>query len=413
MAKKKSSKLKYIQMINSRNSLFSFLKRIKREINSKKKYSLFCNTLLAFSEKGKIVLNETDLFNYIIKSVFQNENNNNDSENIDIKNYTAQIHQLLSTNKCFIKFYNKKLKGEQIKLNKEYINSHKQTIYKLIFGKKLSFNRSSPEISEKKADKMMNNDESNGIFFVNNNKLILNDNKEIIMNKNVDSFFNDNIHYIQDNNKKINAKKNLLMNSLFFEDNKNKNKIIHDKEDQNTFKDKLGKKLFNIIQKAESFLSLINIQNSSEIINDNNYDQDYYHIILLKYKDDPTLKNCLNIAKNDYITYTKYMKYFINKNIGKRIGDDIKNILVKKKNECSLVICRIVTKLSQFLLDYNFIMEIIYTNKSKLKTNEQYSILIDGIIKFSIECMCVLNQDNVYELEKKMETKLNNVCKFI
>ena len=52
---------------------------------------------------------------------------------------------------------------------------------------------------------------------------------------------------------------------------------------------------------------------------------------------------------------------------------------------------------------YFYWITIIYKNKRKLSFDEQYSIVIDGIIKFCNECKYVLNQENINQLKNYLK----------
>ena len=213
-----------------------------------------------------------------------------------------------------------------------------------------------------------------------------------------------------DNGSTINYSNNSLNDSCLktqLSKDENNDKLIEQKKEEKresqieAIKDIFIEKLICIIKKAEEFLSLINKGISIESIKDiDNIMLDIQ--ILYNYKDDIAFKNCLITAKNDSLELIKYFEHFLddNKKTNSNTNLDYKSEINMKNLQ--LLIYRIFTKLSQFILDYNFIEEIINNN---LEKKNKYIVLKDIKI-FLDENKSILNLDNVIYLEKLFENEL-------
>ena len=418
--------------LKSKNITFSFLNIIKRklsrklsqiELNTRNENTLLCYTLLSFILKRKCIIEKNELEEYVKNKLFEKEDKIisvfENYDQINQYNYSTKFNELLNSNHCFIKIFDKKTNNELVNLNYKYINKEKDSIYNLIFGENLAEAYKKKAMSKKLNSLLLkiNEDETN---ITNTNSKMENKNEEKRKNNN-----NEEISYKKKKKKKkkqknceINneekiikynvpkEKSSIFSEDLFDIDNKNKNSSytfisknnlnylissIIENENQNSKEDKriifkpkeykFTQKMLNIIQKAQEFLSLINSFNFDKISNDNTN-----LILLINYKNDKTLEKCITVAKNDYFNLIEYLKCFSGKK-----ADDIIN------QQCSILIFKIYTKLSQFLLDYNFIMELINSNTS----NNNLLIKTKGIDKEN-----VLTQDNIEVLKIIMENEI-------
>lgn len=162
----------------------------------------------------------------------------------------------------------------------------------------------------------------------------------------------------------------------------------------------LTQQILYLIKKADDFISIIKSFNNNEICHTKEN-----LIILLNYKDDKTMENCITIAKNEYFKLISYLEG-LNNNIMDGNSQKLKEYLNLKKKQCSLTIYRIITKLSQFLIDYNFIVKIV---KNYLMNNK-YSLMKD-LKKLFVEN--ILSQENANKIEKDLLNALENeITKF-
>ena len=176
MEKQKSD---FEKNMKSKNNVFSFLCVVKKKVsqikfNNYNENTLLCYTLLLFSLKKKCSLSKNELEEYVknklwgqddkITSVFENYHE------INQYNYSKKYNELLNSNDCFIKYFDKKTNKEQVKLNFDYINKEKDSIYNLIFGESLMDVYKEKEMIKKINNLMLDNDERNNINHNNNGK---------------------------------------------------------------------------------------------------------------------------------------------------------------------------------------------------------------------------------------------------
>ena len=436
MEKQKSD---FEKNMKSKNNVFSFLYIIKKKVsqinfNNYNENTLLCYTLLLFCLKKKCCLSKNELEEYVksklwekddkITSVFENYHE------INQYNYSKKFNELLNSNDCFIKYFDKKTNKEQVKLNFDYINKEKDSIYNLIFGENLIDVYKEKEMIKKYNNLLQDNDERNNISHNTNGKKENGNNKINGKSNNKEALlkFNNN----NNNNKKKHKKNtnnviNIAENKIFYselniispkkktsdfvenhfeEDDKNKESLINslissildveslNESNKKPFKEKeynFSPKILSFIQKGEEFISLINSFNFDKITGMNNY-----LIMISNYKNNKSLEKCLMTAKKDYYNLIEFLKCFKDTNL---LCD--KNNVSLKKQECSLLICKIIKELSQFLIDYNFVIELVNSNKYNT-----YSRMLKKIKKLDKDN--VLNQDNVNVIKLIMEKELEN-----
>lgn len=179
----------------------------------------------------------------------------------------------------------------------------------------------------------------------------------------------------------------------------------------------VDKKINHIINKGKDFISSLNepkfidTLKNKDIFRKNGY-------ALLNYKDD-TIVNFLNNALKDYNKFNKYLKYFMNNNKGSNLDSKDKNNIFEKSSEifedldiknvkCSLIISRIITKLSQFILEYDFIVEVI----KEIFEYDKDCIILKNMIVLINDNKNILSKGNIDHLEKLLKTELENAINF-
>ena len=172
-----------------------------------------------------------------------------------------------------------------------------------------------------------------------------------------------------------------------------------------------------IIEKGEEFI--FSLQNQKLIDLFQTYDRFEF---LSNYKDNSTILNFLNNAMEEYTKFTKNLEYFMNNKesnfdseeefndifIKENNKNDISENFKIKKIKCSLLISKIITKLSQFLLEYNFIVETI--NKI-YEINKNCSTLNNMLELIDIN-KNILSKKNIEHFEKLLKSEFDNAINF-
>ena len=172
-----------------------------------------------------------------------------------------------------------------------------------------------------------------------------------------------------------------------------------------------------IIEKGEEFI--FSLQNQKLIDLFQTYDRFEF---LSNYKDNSTILNFLNNAMEEYTKFTKNLEYFMNNKesnfdseeefndifIKENYKNDISENFKIKKIKCSLLISKIITKLSQFLLEYNFIVETI--NKI-YEINKNCSTLNNMLELIDIN-KNILSKKNIENFEKLLKSEFDNAINF-
>ena len=119
------------------------------------------------------------------------------------------------------------------------------------------------------------------------------------------------------------------------------------------------------------FLSLFNdktlldeLENQNNNIDEND---SFVKSILLKYQNEDTLKKYLNILNEDYIEFQNSLKTLIEYKSSMGKSNDNKflekfslmNKIILEKEKCNLLIDKIVIKLRQLILEYNFLQKVV------------------------------------------------------
>lgn len=125
----------------------SILRQIKKNIDKiksikNKKYSLLSCIFLCFYQKKKRILDKNEINDFIKKEIKFNKNKivmsctKSKESIVTQKTYYRKLNQILKESKYFIKVINMELDSEdQLKLNEDFIISHKKNINIKLFGR--------------------------------------------------------------------------------------------------------------------------------------------------------------------------------------------------------------------------------------------------------------------------------------
>ena len=137
------------------------------------------------------------------------------------------------------------------------------------------------------------------------------------------------------------------------------------------------------MEEGKIFLSLFKdkeLLNEFEKQKNNSDEADSFIISILEnYQNEDTLKKYLNILNDDYTEFQNSLKTLIdyrsslgNSNNNKFLAKfSIMNKIILGKEKCSLLIDKMVTKLKQLILEYNFIKKVLKNidyNKAEIFT---------------------------------------------
>ena len=152
---------------------------------------------------------------------------------------------------------------------------------------------------------------------------------------------------------------------------KNNTNILKDDEDRKEKKEIIAEKeILSLIEEGKIFLSLFK---DKELINefenpkeDKDEDNSFIKSIILNYYNNDTLKQYLDILNNDFTEFQNSLKTLIDykttfddSNTNKFIAKfSIMNKIILGKEKCNILIDKIVIKLKQLILEYNFIKKL-------------------------------------------------------
>ena len=142
---------------------------------------------------------------------------------------------------------------------------------------------------------------------------------------------------------------------------------------ENKIELKAEKEILSLIEEGKLFLTLFKdkkLLNELENQNNDNIDDEndsFVKSILLKYQNEDTLKKYLNILNNDYTEFQNSLKALIDYKSSLDESNDNKflakfslmNKIILGKEKCSLLIDKIVIKLRQLILEYNFLQKVL------------------------------------------------------
>ena len=164
-----------------------------------------------------------------------------------------------------------------------------------------------------------------------------------------------------------------LINKIIGND-KNEDDISFNKDNDLNTKNveiKAEKEILSLIEEGKLFLSLFKdkklvdeLENQNNNIDEND---SFVKSILLKYQNEDTLKKYLNILNDDYNEFQNSLKTLIEYKSSLDKSNDNKflekfslmNKIILGKGKCSLLIDKIIIKLRQLILEYNFLKKVI------------------------------------------------------
>ena len=473
----------------------NFLRQIKANIDKikvtkKKKYSLLSCIFLCFYQKKKNVLDKKEIADFILKEIKINKNKivipyvKKKDYLVTQKNYHQKLYHILKTSNYFIKVINVESDSEdQIKLNEEYIISHKKSIYIKLFGRNSSDKKPKRKTKKRKRvrakrrkfkkcliarkndkideDKRDNNEKQNKILFnvikgKNNEKIkempFFNPINENEKEAKKIKFFTTKSEILDLENKKVNylikkrknifvtikpetsyePKHNFLIMPKFADNSYDiKINIKKEKEDEISLNEKnYTNRRYEIVSTSNKEISYINnLANqfilhlkSPRLVNAIKNGDHYIRVngqILLNYEDDPIISNLLKAIMREYLNFCEYMEYFMgNKNdLSDDDNNDIfssnkENHIIDKfktaKKKCLFIINKIITRLTQFITEYDFITKVI---KDLWDCNHNLNSLKEllNLINNNENILC---KENIFHFEKILNIEFDNASNF-
>ena len=451
-----------------RKNAISFLKLVKNKINEiksdnskEKRYSLLSIIFLCFIENKKKILDRKLILDFVKDEVINNPNKivstfkfkNMKRDIITENNCYMKVYQILFKSKIFNNISNNEQNDTNIELNLEFLDKRKNILYRQMFDEELhkskkinnkkkrrKFDNSlsvikikTPKIDKKtlkkneliniEIDNKNNIDVDSTIFSIKessikkkedtsiNNSIFIDNIKpekkiEVIGNSIIISKSLLNLNSIS----QIDSNENSLVMPLFADD------LFNDKErkykfSSNEYKRQMCsntlKEINIIINKGKDFLSILNNPQLLNLLNmDNNYKKIGFPILNLQ--NDNYIPSLLKFASDKYTELCKYLNFFLYYKY-----DDASNLIDEAfdikliKAKCSLLISGIITKLSQFLLEYNYFVDII-ENIFKYRNNFILKEILN-IINYDKD---IISKDNIKYLENLLKLELDNAINY-
>ena len=414
----KKDSISFLELVKNK------INKIKTDINNNKKYSLISIIILCFVQNNKCILKRKEIFDFVKNEIVNNPNKivtthrfkKSEKDIVTETNYNRKIYFILLNNKIVKKIIptlNEDKNETQYELNLEFIFRRKNILFQQMFGehfhekivkkrKKIKFDNSLSAIKlNKKKNNNKNEKEKNKEVKDNN---LYNENLEVdssilsikeseIVNERskepsfINSSFTESIKF---HPKKADSnEKNNFVNKSELNSNKNGNSNISSNENSlimPVFNDILFneknlkyldnnerfcsnslKEINNIINKGEEFLSLLKNPQLLNLLNsNNNYKQLGSSILNSKNINDAN--NLLKVTSDYYTDLCRYLDFLFYERKNKVESNDENSDTKLIKIKCSLIISGIMSKLYQFLLEYNYFVEII-ENIFKYKHN--------------------------------------------
>ena len=280
---------------------------------------------------------------------------NQKEESIDVDDYEIEIveseqdetdsTELKKANKTFS--YNNNIKSEINNITKNNIIPDSNDLANTNINNSINLSKKNTDIH------FLNKKRKSRKPIIYNKKDIINEGKE----DNYKDIFNKLIE--EDLNNKFDEKSNEMKDIEEENTKEKKEEIIAEKE------------ILSLMEEGKIFLSLFKDKELlNEFENQNNTTDEsdsFIKSILLSYQNEDTLKKYLNILNDDYTEFQKSLKSLINykcslddSNNNKFLTKfSIMNKIILGKEKCSLLIDKIVIKLKQLILEYNFIKKVL------------------------------------------------------
>ena len=387
-----------------------------------KQYSLLSCIFNCFYENKKLTLSKLTINDYIHQDVqkYKNkmiisfvENGTNSMETINEANYLKKVQTIISRNKCI------SVQGDTISIDIDFVHNHKLLIYRNLFGKEIDIVKS--HLKPKRVSKIKNSLGPKKV--VKNFKKIRglgpipisggirkkekdyeieivdteNDDTDITQKKlytPITPIYLNRPDYTDYNINGINYIKNNKSGSELrrpqFLEKKRRNEIYiksdldSDERSENIIKygeDKLNandkkeeivaeKEILSLIENGKFFLSLFKdkeMLNAVEEQNKNMENSDnYVKKLLQSYENGSYLKNYLLMLNVDFNEFQRSIKNLILTQESLNKTDDkfltkfsVMNKVIMAKEKCNLLIDKIIIKLKQLILEYNFIQKVL------------------------------------------------------
>ena len=430
--------------------------------SEKEKYSVLSSIFNCFYENKTTSLPQQAIYDYIHQDIINYngkmivsfvENGTNSMQIIDENNYIKKVHNIISRNKCLIPDSN-----NHISFDMKFIQKNKNLMYRNLFGKngklfsehKKLKNIKNPNVNKEGNKKNKNEtakeddfeieileseeEESNTIKLKKENNNLLNDINPLSVS-NSSNLTKITFSPIPNNiDISINQKDIILLNKKRKNQKQDKKEeqiknIVDNKMDENTNilkanenrKDKkeeivAEKEILSLIEEGKIFLSLFKDKElKNEFENQNNNDDkdddnSFLKSILLNYHNNETLKQYLDILNNDFTefqnslkTLIDYKSSFDDSNTNKFIAKfTIMNKIILGKEKCNLLIDKIIIKLKQLILEYNFIKKVLNNvDDKKAEFYQKFKEILDKDSKITDR------DDYVNELKKKLKYEVN------
>ena len=385
-----------------------------------KQYSLLSSIFNCFYENKKLSLSKSIINDYIQQDIlkYKNkmiisfvENGTNSMETINEANYLKKIQTIISRNKCIT------VHGDIVSIDTDFVHSHKLLIYRNLFGKEIDIVKNS--LKPKRVSKIRNSLGPKKII-KNFKKIrqfdsspitrgVRNSNKdydiEIVETENDDtdvtqkkkfppvkpiylnrpqlSDYNmDGIKYIKNNNMGNELRKPQFLekkrrNEIYIKndqdsDERSENIIKYGEDKSNNKKEEIiaEKEILSLIENGKFFLSLFKDKEMLNAIEEQNKKMEnsdnYVKKLLAGYENGSYLKNYLLMLNVDFNEFQRSINNLIITQDSLSKSDDkfltkfsTMNKIIMAKEKCNLLIDKIIIKLKQLILEYNFIQKVL------------------------------------------------------
>ena len=385
-----------------------------------KQYSLLSSIFHCFYENKKLSLSKSIINDYIQQDIlkYKNkmiisfvENGTNSMETINEANYLKKIQTIISRNKCIT------VHGDIVSIDTDFVHSHKLLIYRNLFGKEIDIVKNS--LKPKRVSKIRNSLGPKKII-KNFKKIrqfdsspitrgVRNSNKdydiEIVETENDDTdvtqkkkfppvkpiYLNrpqlgdynmDGIKYIKNNNMGNELRKPQFLekkrrNEIYIKndqdsDERSENIIKYGEDKSNNKKEEIiaEKEILSLIENGKFFLSLFKDKEMLNAIEEQNKKMEnsdnYVKKLLAGYENGSYLKNYLLMLNVDFNEFQRSITNLIITQDSLSKSEDkfltkfsTMNKIIMAKEKCNLLIEKIIIKLKQLILEYNFIQKVL------------------------------------------------------
>ena len=445
----KKDSISFLELVKNK------INKIKTDINKNKKYSLISIIILCYAQNNKYILKRKEIFDFVKNEIINNPNKivtthrfkKTEKDLVTETNYYRKLYFILLNNKILKKIIptlNEDKNENQYELNLEFIYRRKNILLQQMFGeylpekiakkrKKIKFDNSlsAIKLNKKKKNNQKNEKEKykemkdnslynenlevdSSILSIKENEIINKKGKEPSIinssytesikfypkkansNEKNDFIIKSDINSNKNGNSHISSNENSLIMPLFNDILFNEKNFKYSDSNERFFSNSL-KEINNIINKGEEFLSLLKNPQLLNLLNsNNNYKQLGSAILNTKFVND--VNNLLKVTSDYYTDLCQYLDFLFYERKNKMESNDENSYTKLIKTKCSLIKRGIITKLEQFLLEYNYYVEII-ENIFKYENNFILKEMLE-IIKYDKE---TISKNKIDSLEKLLE----------